>query len=63
MDGERARAEKNIENLSRIKYKFICCPCKMHGTMSAGAWYGTICYIVRSGDFPPIDIFSSQGLN
>jgi hypothetical protein len=39
MDSERARTEKNIGNLSSIKYKFKRCPCKMHGGMSAGARY------------------------
>ncbi len=51
MDGEKALTEKNIENLSRIKYKFKCCPCKTHSNMFAGARYGTLCYIARSGDF------------
>jgi hypothetical protein len=51
MDGEKARTEKNIENVSSIKYKFRRCPCKMHGNMFAGAWYGTICYLVRNSGF------------
>jgi hypothetical protein len=44
MDGESAGAEKNIENLLRIKYTCICCPCNMHGIMSAGA--GTVPYVI-----------------
>jgi hypothetical protein len=39
MDSERVRTEKNIGNLSSIKYKFKRCPRKRHGDMSAGARY------------------------
>jgi hypothetical protein len=44
MDSEKARTEKNIENVSSIKYKFRRCPCKMHGNMLLVP--GTVPYVI-----------------